>query len=183
MRWRCFREFSNEDQQRIREVLDTITSGQELDLKRFADARAKSKSSRCKPKPNWTITLIASPAVLANSGRRFAWRINLRHPELTFENSFEELGVRFGKGLQLVNILRDLPADLRNGRCYLPADKLAEAGLAPADLLTRERNQITPALRPLSRSCGVAFGGGLGIHESDSTESDASCVWLARGRF
>ncbi len=31
-----------------------------------------------------------------------------------------DLGVRFGKGLQLVNILRDLPRDLRNGRCYLP---------------------------------------------------------------
>ncbi len=29
-------------------------------------------------------------------------------------------GVRYGKGLQLVNILRDLPEDLRNGRCYLP---------------------------------------------------------------
>jgi farnesyl-diphosphate farnesyltransferase len=44
-------------------------------------------------------------------------------------------GVRFGKGLQLVNILRDLPADLRKGRCYLPAEELAEAGLTPADLL------------------------------------------------
>jgi farnesyl-diphosphate farnesyltransferase len=30
--------------------------------------------------------------------------------------------------LQLVNILRDLPADLRAGRCYLPADELAAAG-------------------------------------------------------
>jgi len=30
-------------------------------------------------------------------------------------------GVRFGKGLQLVNILRDLPVDLRHGRCYLPS--------------------------------------------------------------
>ena len=29
-------------------------------------------------------------------------------------------GVRFGKGLQLVNILRDLPRDYAIGRCYLP---------------------------------------------------------------
>jgi farnesyl-diphosphate farnesyltransferase len=43
--------------------------------------------------------------------------------------------VRFGKGLQLVNILRDLPADLRKGRCYLPADKLGANQLQPADLL------------------------------------------------
>lgn len=29
-------------------------------------------------------------------------------------------GANYGKGLQLINILRDLPADLENGRCYLP---------------------------------------------------------------
>ena len=32
----------------------------------------------------------------------------------------ENLGVRFGKGLQLVNVLRDISKDLRIGRCYLP---------------------------------------------------------------
>jgi farnesyl-diphosphate farnesyltransferase len=46
--------------------------------------------------------------------------------------------VRFGKGLQLVNILRDLPRDLRQGRCYLPAQRLAQAGLRPEDLLQAE---------------------------------------------
>ena len=30
------------------------------------------------------------------------------------------LGCDYGKGLQLVNILRDLPRDLKAGRCYLP---------------------------------------------------------------
>ena len=44
------------------------------------------------------------------------------------------LGRRFGQGLQMVNILRDLPEDLANGRCYLPADLLAEHGLEAADL-------------------------------------------------
>jgi len=43
---------------------------------------------------------------------------------------------RFGKGLQLVNILRDLPEDLKKGRCYLPMDKLERAGLAPEVLLS-----------------------------------------------
>jgi farnesyl-diphosphate farnesyltransferase len=55
-------------------------------------------------------------------------------------------GIRFGKGLQLVNILRDLPADLQNGRCYLPADELAALGLAPADLLDAANEK---KLRPL----------------------------------
>jgi farnesyl-diphosphate farnesyltransferase len=44
-------------------------------------------------------------------------------------------GIRFGKGLQMVNILRDLPKDLRQGRCYLPGPRLAEFRLEPASLL------------------------------------------------
>ena len=36
-------------------------------------------------------------------------------------------GIRFGKGLQLVNILRDLPGDLRQGRCYLPRTRLRKS--------------------------------------------------------
>lgn len=32
----------------------------------------------------------------------------------------KEAGINYGIGLQLVNILRDLPTDLKNGRCYLP---------------------------------------------------------------
>ncbi|MEO5802600.1 MAG: phytoene/squalene synthase family protein [Verrucomicrobiota bacterium] len=132
-------QFSKDDRQRIREVLDTITSGQELDLKRFAGANEKQivalqteselddytyRVAGCVGE-FWTKTCLA---------HQFS-NLEIHDDENLSENSFEELGVRFGKGLQLVNILRDLPRDLRNGRCYLPADKLAEVGLAPADLL------------------------------------------------
>jgi farnesyl-diphosphate farnesyltransferase len=47
-------------------------------------------------------------------------------------------GARFGQGLQLVNVLRDLPRDLRIGRCYLPRSELGRLGLAPRDLLDPE---------------------------------------------
>jgi farnesyl-diphosphate farnesyltransferase len=56
------------------------------------------------------------------------------------------LGARFGQGLQLVNVLRDLPRDLRLGRCYLPRADLAGLGLAPQDLLTPA---VLPRVRPL----------------------------------
>ena len=45
------------------------------------------------------------------------------------------VGIRFGKGLQLTNVLRDLATDLRRGRCYIPTALLEPAGLRPADLL------------------------------------------------
>ena len=46
----------------------------------------------------------------------------------------------------MVNILRDLPLDVRRGRCYLPQDRLSACGLAPEALLHRENE---PKLRPL----------------------------------
>src|SRR5207253_1548175 len=35
----------------------------------------------------------------------------------------------------MTNVLRDVPSDLRDGRCYLPAAELAALGLVPKDLL------------------------------------------------
>ena len=51
------------------------------------------------------------------------------------EKVFMERGIRFGKALQMINILRDIPEDLRFGRCYLPQDMLEKHGLTPEDLL------------------------------------------------
>jgi farnesyl-diphosphate farnesyltransferase len=57
--------------------------------------------------------------------------------------------VRFGQGLQLTNVLRDLPRDLRLGRCYLPRTELATLDLVPEDLLSPD---ALPRLRPLLRA-------------------------------
>ena len=132
------------DQKLIREVLDTITSGQELDLKRFGNPTANK------------IVALQTDAELDDYTYRVAgcvgkfWtRTCLAHQfstEQTARPSFEDLGVRFGKGLQLVNILRDIPADLAKGRCYLPSEKLTAIGLAPPDLLRPENE---PKFRPL----------------------------------
>src|SRR5436309_836846 len=67
-------------------------------------------------------------------------------PQARLDDSFLLAnGVLFGKGLQLVNILRDLPADLQQGRCYLPMERLAGLGLRPGDLLLPDNE---PRLRP-----------------------------------
>jgi farnesyl-diphosphate farnesyltransferase len=137
------RELAEADLQLVRQVLDTITSGQELDLQRFGNAAA--------PVDNGTPKLVAlqNDAELDDYTYRVAGCVGkfwtemciahlfrrLALPELATPQ-FEELGIRFGKGLQLVNILRDLPADLRKGRCYLPTEPLTQAGLTPVDLLS-----------------------------------------------
>ena len=129
-------EDADAEQQRIRQVLDTITSGQMFDLQRFAYATGD------------TIIPLAREEELDDYTYRVAGCVGKFWTHLSLAHLFEadaateaqllETGVRFGKGLQLVNILRDLPADLRMGRCYLPGAVLAEHDLTPRDLLAPE---------------------------------------------
>lgn len=44
-------------------------------------------------------------------------------------------GKRFGRGLQLTNIIKDHPADLAEGRCFVPVDVAHRCGCQPQDLL------------------------------------------------
>jgi len=132
------------DQQQVRQVLDTITSGQQLDLRRFAGASAERIISLRTDEELDDYTYRVAGCV-----GQFWTRICRAHlfPKAALDDAFLLAnGVRFGKGLQLVNILRDLPADLSQGRCYLPAERLATRGLGPPDLL-QPANE--PRLRPL----------------------------------
>lgn len=75
--------------------------------------------------------------------------------------ALEAEGRRYGRGLQLINILRDLPRDLRRGRCFLPGDELAAAGIDPRDLLDPGRaGWVAPVLQRWERrACrGVMAG-------------------------
>ncbi len=126
-------DLSSDDLGRVREVLKTIISGQELDLQRFQDAAFGR------------IVALHSEAELDDYTYRVAGCVGEFWTKMCRAHLFPQVkldeakllaeGVRFGKGLQLVNILRDLPADLRQGRCYLPMDELAQGGLQPPDLL------------------------------------------------
>ena len=136
--------FEPADQDRIRTVLRVIMSGQALDLERFADASLDR------------VAALETDAQLDDYTYRVAgcvgefWtrmcRARLFPKEPLDDVVLLANGVRFGKGLQLVNVLRDLPADLRLGRCYLPRLELRNAGLQPAELLDPANE---PRLRPL----------------------------------
>ena len=125
---------SPDDLQLVRTLLNTITGGQELDLRRFADASAEK------------IVALETAAELDDYTYRVAGCVGEFWTKMCRAHLFPKArlddaqlltnGIRFGKGLQLVNILRDLPADLKKGRCYLPSDKLEKAGLIPEFLLS-----------------------------------------------
>ena len=130
----ALQNFSAADQKLIRDVLATITGGQELDLRRFAKVSAGK------------IVALETAVDLDDYIYRVAGCVGEFWTKICRAHLFPQArldevqlisdGVRFGKGLQLVNILRDLPDDLKNGRCYLPAQRLDEAKLLPEVLLS-----------------------------------------------
>src|SRR6185369_7868636 len=108
----------------VREVLVTITSGQELDLRRFGgSATGNHPAGKIIPLET-AVELDDYTYRVAGCVGEFWTKICRAHlfPKAKLdEKQFIADGIRFGKGLQLVNILRDLPADLQKGRCYLPS--------------------------------------------------------------
>jgi farnesyl-diphosphate farnesyltransferase len=136
--------FSPADIKLIREVLTAIIRGQELDLRRFAGSSPENIKS------------LQTEAELDDYTYRLAGCVGQTLTRLCRTDLFPQTylsdswlldhSVRFGRGLHLVVILRDLPADLRQGRCYLPTERLAACALKPAELL-RPGNE--PRLRPL----------------------------------
>lgn len=124
----CIAELASQPEQEKREitsVLEKIIRGQQLDLERTLSQGGALRDAG---------QLEEYTYLVAGCVGEFWTRIcALKNPgfaRLDLEKMCE-LGVRFGKGLQLVNILRDIPADLRAGRSYLPADELQEAGADP----------------------------------------------------
>jgi farnesyl-diphosphate farnesyltransferase len=117
----------------VQTVLTAIIGGQRGDLVRFGYASEDAPQSLASAAD----TEAYAYAVAGCVGEFWTRLCVLQLPHFA-RVPLEELlalGRRFGMGLQLVNILRDLPADLRAGRCYLPADELRALDLTPAQLL------------------------------------------------
>lgn len=125
---RCFTWLAAQradDRADIVEVLKKITRGQKLDVLRFQDATRVVALQNVAELEEYTY-LVAG--CVGEFWTKLCFR-HLRNFSRENEAPMREWGINFGKGLQLVNILRDLPTDLRAGRCYLPADKLNAAEL------------------------------------------------------
>jgi farnesyl-diphosphate farnesyltransferase len=123
-------ELDPADRKDIIETLEKITRGQSLDIERFGSRHGIHALRTAAQLDEYTY-------LVAGCVGEFWTHVCARHVRGYAKRDTEEmtdLGVRFGKGLQLVNILRDLPADLAAGRCYLPEDELKNAGIEPAGL-------------------------------------------------
>src|SRR5438132_6167928 len=134
------RSFTPPDQALISQVVGTLAHGMQKDLTRFPGSLATLEELD-------QYTYDAAGCV-----GEFWTRLMCVHRKALRPWDVEAMatvGVRFGKGLQLTNVLRDLAADLRRGRCYIPTAVLEPAGLRPADLLDPA---TLPKFRPVLTS-------------------------------
>ena len=117
--FRVFHGLPDAERELVREVVVTILEGQRLDLVRFGGASAEHPAC------------LRSREELEDYAYRVAGCVGefwTKLGYLTLGEGFSReepdllcrWGREYGMGLQLVNILRDAPFDLAEGRCYLP---------------------------------------------------------------
>jgi farnesyl-diphosphate farnesyltransferase len=134
-------EMPNADRDEIRAVLAKINRGQTLDLERFGEGHEMRALSNAGELDEYTY-------LVAGCVGEFWTRLCFAHVKGFSdrpEEEMRELGIRYGTGLQLINILRDAGDDLRQGRSYLPADELYSLGTTPEEVL-RDPTRVEPLL-------------------------------------
>jgi farnesyl-diphosphate farnesyltransferase len=144
---RCLEQLAQtnaEDRADIRAVLNTIVRGQALDLERFGNPTALVSLQTAAELDEYTY-------LVAGCVGAFWTKLGGRHLDPFASRPLDEmsaLGIEYGQGLQLINVLRDRGADRRAGRGYLPAEELAAAPESEvfARWLARAEKQIGAGL-------------------------------------
>ncbi|NPT44045.1 farnesyl-diphosphate farnesyltransferase [Paraburkholderia sp. 1N] len=126
-------QLSESDRKAVREIVSTLTEGMEFDLRTFPDERSGEIAALREYEELDRYTYLVAGCV-----GDFWTTMTYAHMPGTLKERPEIMarrGVRFGKALQMTNVLRDCGKDLRIGRCYLPQTMLDQHALSAQDLL------------------------------------------------
>ncbi len=146
----AFRASPARQSEAMRAVLAPIVRGQLLDIERFpVDGKVRAlKDAGELDEYTWLVAGCVgefwTKLCVEEVAEVFA-------PTVT-EAEMVEWGTRFGKGLQLVNILRDIGKDLRMGRCYLPESEMAMHEIGPESVLSGP-DVLTQVMHPWAERC------------------------------
>lgn len=127
--------FSAAEQKLLQDVTETITRGQLWDLS-FFKGEGQQRVDSAETLEEYTYSVAGCVGefwteVLALNGF-------LRSEEV---EEMRSLGIQYGKGLQLTNIIRDIPEDYANGRIYIPGEKTELAGIISEASLWLEKGE------------------------------------------
>jgi farnesyl-diphosphate farnesyltransferase len=150
------RAIEEADRRDIQRVLAHINKGQALDVQRFGDTRNVVALQTAAELDQYTY-LVAG--CVGEFWTNVCFR-KLRDFAAQPHDEMVSLGVRYGKALQLINILRDLGSDLRAGRCYLPAEQLEAVGVAAHEIAAKP-SAIAPVLHTWHDSAAEGLRAGI----------------------
>lgn len=146
----AYRDFDASDRALLRRLVSTLTRGMEIDLESFPDESSGD------------IDALASDADLDRYCYHVAGCVgefwsDLQHARVRAlarwdVERWRVEGVRFGKALQMTNILRDVDRDLAIGRVYFPRERLEAAGIDWRGLRdASDRRALRPIVHDLLR--------------------------------
>ena len=133
----AFHALKPTQKQLIMTVVQAVCKGMQIDLQTFpseesGQLRALEQAENLE---NYCHYMGGAPGI-------FWSELILSSSEVSLDKkAFLQLGQDIGDGLQIVNILRDLPQDLHIGRCYFPQTDLQEQKLSVADLLNPQNSE------------------------------------------
>jgi farnesyl-diphosphate farnesyltransferase len=143
-------QLDESDRAAVRGIVTTLTQGMEFDLRTFPDEQSGQIVAL-----HELAELDRYTYLVAGCVGEFWTSMTYAHVPGILKDAPETMlprGVRFGKALQMTNVLRDCGKDLRMGRCYLPQVILERFGLTPQDLLAPSGSQrAQPVLSELVR--------------------------------
>ena len=162
-------------------MLATLTSGMIFDLTRFPgeDEQGLAAIETLEELDHYTY-------LVAGCVGPFWTVLHVTHRKRLGDWALREMSeeaVSFGKALQLTNVLRDVPGDLANGRCYLPGARAGRPGARAARPARASRRG------PRAARCIAGWSGwrsstttSRGTTRSRSRGASGECGWRARGR-
>lgn len=165
------------DRSDIEKVWTTIQEGQRFDGERFAAPDAQPLTEAELDRYTYLVAGCVGEFWTNLCAKKLPHFADRPIPEML------DLGIRFGKGLQLVNILRDRHADAKLGRTYLPKEKLpgalklARQHLDAAEIYTR--SLTVPRLRA---SCALPYLMGRETLDLIEKTPDGQRLKISRGR-
>jgi len=159
----AFQELSTRQIANIRGVLSPIVRGQRLDIERFpVDGRLRSLGTAAElDEYTWLVAGCVgefwTKLCAEEEPAAFVKHAALQH--------LTALGRRYGQGLQLVNILRDVAKDSSMGRCYFPREEMEAHGF-DLETVRRDMARLAPVCEKWQRACREHLQCGIEYVES-----------------
>jgi len=136
-----YASFPEQELVQLKALVNGVACGMEMDLEIFGPSLAALSTDA--QLERYCAFIGGEPGVFWAR----LYRETIRRNNINFGRSLSETDAGLiGSALQITNILKDMSADLRIGRCYLPQSDLDRAGLKAAELLKPE---TMAALRPV----------------------------------